>query len=348
MAALYVMVFASTRLLPCPGDVAQRAKRVAVALATAGAELHDLLRNNTLHARGSNDEPEGQAMGLNANGNIDLDEGRMSVEGLRVLAAGARWRYGRGSSRAALLSWLRCQREQDEPAGVAHALGEVWAKASDGPSLAAVSDAHLQEWGVEAADVRAEVLARIHRRCHVPVHIDRTDVECNGGLGSADGGREAMRLLSELLPVLAPGLIELNCSSCKLGDEGVLALAEVVPQLTHLRHIDVMDNAFTGAGAPGLRRAWQAARMAFTSAWAVGSLWRATLLPALATTLLFFTTTAPKGSPLRSSRAVRRISAMARAIKLEWLGAGLMAGGAGVASLLHAPPARGCLPPSPP
>jgi hypothetical protein len=138
--------------------------------ATAGAELHALLGNDTLHARASNDEPEEQAMGLKVDekGKLDL-KGEMSVDGLRVLAAGVRWRYGRGASRAALLSWLRCQREQDEPAGVAHALGEVWAKASDGPSLAAVSDAQLQEWGVEAADVRAEVLARIHRRCHVDV-----------------------------------------------------------------------------------------------------------------------------------------------------------------------------------
>jgi hypothetical protein len=69
-----------------------------------------------------------------------------------------------------------------------------------------------------------------------------------------------MRLLSELLPVLAPGLRQLYCESCKLGDEGVLALAEVVPQLPHLKYLDVMDNAFTGTGARGLRRAWQAAR----------------------------------------------------------------------------------------
>ena len=69
-----------------------------------------------------------------------------------------------------------------------------------------------------------------------------------------------MRLLSELLPVLAPGLRELDCSSCKLGDEGALALAEVVPQLPYLRNIEAVDNAFTGTGARGLRRAWQAAR----------------------------------------------------------------------------------------
>jgi hypothetical protein len=232
--------------------------------ATAGAELHALLGNDSLHGDGSHDEPEGQAMGLKVSesGGIDL-KSRMSVEGLRVLAAGVRWRYGRGASRAALLSWLRCQREQDEPAGVAHALGEVWAKASDSPSLAAVSDAQLQEWGVEAADVRAEVLARISRRCQVPVHIDVIRVDGNAGLGSADGGREAMRLLSELLPVLAPGLRELDCSSCKLGDEGVLALAEVVPQLSHLKYLEVTDNAFTGTvytGARELRCAWQAAR----------------------------------------------------------------------------------------
>jgi hypothetical protein len=138
--------------------------------------------------------------------------------------------------------------------------GSVAGGALDGPSLAAVSDAQLQEWGVEAAHVRAEVLARILLRCHVPVHIDDINVGGNGGLGSADGGREAMRLLSELLPVLAPGLRELDCSSCKLGDEGVLALAEVVPQLPHLKCLEVVDNAFTGAGARGLRSAWQAAR----------------------------------------------------------------------------------------
>jgi hypothetical protein len=235
--------------------------------ATAGTELHALLGNDTLHARVSNDESERQAMGLNVCwarqvykcGYIGLN-GRMSVEGLRVLAAGARWRYGRGASRAALLSWLRCQREQDEPAGVADARGEVWAKVSDGPSLAAVSDAQLQELGVEAADVRAEVLARIHRRFHVPVHIDAINVERDKGLGSADGGREAMRLLSELLPVLAPDLRELWCSGCKLGDEGVLSLAEVVPQLPHLKYLEVFDNACTGTGVRGVRRAWQAAR----------------------------------------------------------------------------------------
>ncbi len=69
-----------------------------------------------------------------------------------------------------------------------------------------------------------------------------------------------MRLLSELLPVLAPGLRELCCSGCKLGDEGVLSLAEVVPQLPHLKYLEVLDNACTGTGARGLRRAWQAAR----------------------------------------------------------------------------------------
>ncbi len=199
-------------------------------------------------------------MGLKvSSGQIYLKR-KISVEGLRVLAAGARWRYGRGASRAALLSWLRCQQEQDEPAGVAHALDEVWAKASDGPSLAAVSDAQLQEWGVEAAHVRTEVLARIHRRCHVPVYIDSIWVARSSGLGSADGGREAMRLLSELLPVLAPGLRELICSGCKLGDEGVLSLAEVVPQLPHLKYLEVFDNACTGTGVRGVRRAWQAAR----------------------------------------------------------------------------------------
>ena len=51
--------------------------------------------------------------------------GEMSLEGLRLLVSGARWWYGSGASRAVLLSWLRCQKEQDEPAGAAHALGVV-------------------------------------------------------------------------------------------------------------------------------------------------------------------------------------------------------------------------------
>jgi ankyrin repeat protein len=143
---------------------------------------------------------------------------------------------------------------------VADALSVVWAHASDGPSLTAVSDMQLQEWGVEAADVRAEVLARIHHRFHVPIDIVRIILDDNAGLGSTDGGREAMRLLSELLPVLASGQIALDCERCKLGDEGVVALAEVVPQLPHLSYLMATDNACTGAGARVLRRAWQAAR----------------------------------------------------------------------------------------
>jgi hypothetical protein len=72
--------------------------------ATAGAELHALLGNGSLNVDGSNYEPEGQAMGLDASyGSMSLG-GCMSVEGLRVLAAEARWRYGRGASRTALLS----------------------------------------------------------------------------------------------------------------------------------------------------------------------------------------------------------------------------------------------------
>jgi hypothetical protein len=226
----------------------------------AGAELHALLGKDSQND-GSSDETNGQTMGLKVSedGEIDL-KGKMSVEGLRLVAAGARWRYGRGASRAALLSWLRCQQEQGELAGVAPALSVVWAQASDGPSLAAVSDAQLQEWGVEAANVRAEVLARLHHRFHVPVDIAEIRVDDNAGLGSADGGREAMRLLSELLPVLAPGLRGLGCSSCKLRDEGVLALAEVVPHLPHLRCLIARFNACTGAGARELRRAWKAAR----------------------------------------------------------------------------------------
>ena len=126
---------------------------------------------------------------------------------------------------------------------MAHALGEVWANASDGPSLAAVSDEQLQKWGVETADVRAEVLVRIHHRYHVPVNI--TDINLNGNpaLGSADGGTEDMRHLSELLPVLAPDLRYLSCRECKLGDEEVLELAKVLPQLPHLQHLNAIFNA---------------------------------------------------------------------------------------------------------
>ena len=189
--------------------------------------------------------------------------GEMSLEGLRLLMAGARWWYGRGASRAVLLSWLRCQQKQDEPTGVAHALGVVWTQASDGPSLAAVSDVQLQEWGIEAADVRAEVLVRLQHRCRVLVDIVEIRMDDNEAFCSSDGGREAMSLVSELLPVISPDLKELNCNNCNLGDDGMLALAEVVPQLPYLRHLDATFNAARAracAGVQGLRRAWQAAR----------------------------------------------------------------------------------------
>ena len=68
---------------------------------TAVAELHSLLREDSLKGGGSNDETEGQEMGLKVDteGKLYL-EGKMSVDGIRLMAAGARWRYGRGASRS--------------------------------------------------------------------------------------------------------------------------------------------------------------------------------------------------------------------------------------------------------
>jgi len=230
----------------------------------AHAELDALLGGDSLNYGCNDGFNDGfKVMGLDCSRGSLCFSGEMSLEGLRLLMAGARWWYGRGASRAVLLSWLRCQQEQDEPAGVAHALGVVWTQASDGPSLAAVSDVQLQEWGIEAADVRTEVLARLQHRCRVLVDIVEIRMDGNEGFCSSDGGREAMSLVSELLPVISPGLKELNCNNCNLGDDGMLALAEVVPQLPYLRHLDATFNAARAracAGVQGLRRVWQAAR----------------------------------------------------------------------------------------
>jgi hypothetical protein len=46
--------------------------------ATAGAELHALLGNDTLNGDGSNDEPEGQAMGLKVD-----EKGKLDLKGRR-------------------------------------------------------------------------------------------------------------------------------------------------------------------------------------------------------------------------------------------------------------------------
>jgi hypothetical protein len=94
----------------------------------AHSELDALLGGESLNYGcndGCNDGFEGQVMGLDCSRGSLCLSGEMLLEGLRLLMEGARWWYGRGASRAVLLTWLRCQQEQDEPAGVAHALGVV-------------------------------------------------------------------------------------------------------------------------------------------------------------------------------------------------------------------------------
>ena len=103
-----------------------------------------------------------------------------------IHAPGASWRYGGGAPRACILSWLRHQQAQDGGSGVVAALDKVWEHAADGCALAELSDAKLQAWGIDDADVHAAVLQLVARRWGARVKC----LNCSGppGLGGVDGG----------------------------------------------------------------------------------------------------------------------------------------------------------------
>jgi len=154
---------------------------------------------------------------------LDLTDCKVSLEALQVLDEAARWWYGRGASRASLVRSLRRQQEYDSPEGVAQALDVVWAHTQDGRALAALSDPHLLLWGAEDAIVHAAVLHRVVRRLRVPVDVENINFDsprCITGLGSVDGGLEAMQLVLELLLVLSPGVMKLSINACCIGDAG--------------------------------------------------------------------------------------------------------------------------------
>ena len=133
--------------------------------AAHGSELAALLGGDRARGGGGEEALDDSLLGLElgSDGDLVLKNGKLSLDALRLLVHGARWRFGRGASRAALAAWKA--QTPDSPEGVAAAMDVVWAHAPDGVALAALSDAQLRWWGVEEAEVRAAVLERVAQRC---------------------------------------------------------------------------------------------------------------------------------------------------------------------------------------
>jgi ankyrin repeat protein len=274
-------------------------------------------------------------MGLEVGGDGEcvLKNDKLSLDALRVLVQGALWRYGHGASRAALVVWKG--QTPDSPEGVAAAMDVVWAHAQDGGALAALSDAQLRWWGVEDAEVRAAVLERVAQRCGVPVDVRKLDAQGNRGLGGTDGGREAARLLGELLQLMAPRVEELDLSDCGLGGAAAHELALALPHLPRLRYCELMLNdALDPASGQHLRRAWQdAGKPALNVARETGLLLPQDTVTALATALwealpCFETRKEVQAARAWPAGADEQLVAMARAGRTEAVRALVRRGGA--------------------